>query len=222
MDTYKLDWLIKTPQEFHAYWFAASNTNPYDFLAKAKEAAISEAYNQLENKANTEGATVHVTNVEASAWFVRTAHTGSDDNPDDWSADYLYHHNIYVTLKIHVVVDFECDQPITGSPIASWVVYILTKIISAIVTIIVAWIITYYVVTAVKEWLEGMTTEHSTITKTTVTTNPETGETTTTTTTEDITKPSLFGTAEIGIVIIVLGVVLIFAVFGIPQKQKRR
>lgn len=210
MDTYKLDWTIQTSNEILAYWFPTSGLDHNEVLTRARDAAHSEVYRLLEDKANTQGATVNIKSVNVGAWFTRRAGIGSDTNPDDWSADYLYHHNVYALLYIHVEAEFECDQIIVGSPVAPWMLEVLAKIIGAIVVIVVA----YFAVQAIKDWLIAMTTTTSKITKVTV--NPDGS---TTTTTEDVTTPNLGGIGEIFIVILVLGVVLIFAVYGIPQKQ---
>ena len=67
----------------------------------------------------------------------------------------------FYKVWVRADVSFDCDKELMGSPLDPVTIYILTKVISAIMWIIIAW----FAITAIIEWLKSMTTKKTTVTK---------------------------------------------------------
>ena len=96
---------------------------------------------------------------------------------------------------------FFSDTQLHGSPIASWVLALLKKVIWYVVLIIIAFI----VIQAIKEWLTSITTETTTI---------ETHQPDCTWTKETVTEPS-----ALGLGVLLLGVLIIGGV-GVTRRKR--
>lgn len=202
-DTYVWEWNGETADEIDSFALLNANITIDEIVAKFKEEAYNQAVNGFTNEATTQGVTYNIISAESDAGYTER------DQPV-YFGEIQTRVQPYYKLWAKIKVTFTSDRPLMGSPLDPITVAIIAKIITALVTIVIA----YFAIQAINNWMNSITTNHSVITKVTQSTNPD-GSTTTTTTTEDTTTPNLGSLAlGSGLIILVVVIVLAFMFFG--------
>jgi len=203
--TYGYTWheYLATQRRILASTLDGAGENIESLKEKIKNATVQSVYDGLTQKAQEQGLSINVVNVN-----VEVTHT--EETIIVPPAIYGIPMKAY-RVQVNINADFESDRELIGSPIAPALIIIIKWVIDAIVLIVIAYFTIEAIKQAIEEFVKSLTTQTSTITKTTTTTKHNddcTTTTTTTQTTESTTKPSWEGILTVGVVAIVMLVVV--------------
>lgn len=186
----------ETEQEFHLGFGSPSIE---EIKNQVRDGINAELHDAIISKFAEKGYDVEVLEI----MDVEVSHTERTRRvyPIDGVTFYRVHYRYKVKIK--------SDKKIIGSPIAIEILLILKWIIKAIVLIIIAW----FVVEAVKSWLQSMTTIKTRILRY----DPDTGEIIE----EEIHEEGgIFQIGIVGIFIVILFVIALFWMVGAPKGKK--
>lgn len=126
---------------------------------------------------------------------------------------------VFIKLQCRFIVTIETEQCLTASPILVEIVWVLTKLLPYIVTLVLG----LFFIHEFFDWLKSVTTTSWEVTEYGWVENPQTGELEwKQTKTEKGTEPSLGGISLVGIFFLLFIVLLLFWFVGGPTRRRKK
>lgn len=189
MSNYNWSWEAETRNEISEVALTMAGKSIEDIVQIARQEAYAKTEEGLTTKAQEQGLTLSITKIDVNVTYTQR---------EDWIDGASPRKTFYYTLKILVSADFLSDKPLIGSPIAPALMTVIKWIIYAIIAVIVAWI----AIEAIKSWLQSMTTRTSIVRK-----YDSSGKLIAE---ENVTEPGLGGMWTIGLLVILAVIVFLF------------